>query len=176
VRLGVSLVDESGVQVWAESFQGTTDDPFALEDRVIAAGTRAIRVGNLAPVRYRDPTTGEWRSDAPQFDHLAVLLRMYAYQPQAAAMLPLLLHDAAEGRYEGLLAQSRMLVGDVSDSMMIGMQLSVICTEDAADLRDDPTDADTVLGTDLVAFSMAQCAAWPKGERPAGRGRPRSRC
>jgi pimeloyl-ACP methyl ester carboxylesterase len=85
-----------------------------------------------------------------------------------AAMLPLLLHDAAEGRYEGLLAQSRMLVGDVSDSMMIGMQLSVICTEDAAELRDDPTDADTVLGTDLVAFSMAQCAAWPKGTRPAG--------
>jgi pimeloyl-ACP methyl ester carboxylesterase len=136
--------------------------------RNLATVRERLKAGNLAPVRYRDPTTGEWRSDAPQFDHLAVLLRMYAYQPQAAAMLPLLLHDAAEGRYEGLLAQSRMLVGDVSDSMMIGMQLSVICTEDAADLRDDPTDADTVLGTDLVAFSMAQCAVWPKGERPAG--------
>ena len=136
--------------------------------RNLATVRERLKAGNLAPVRYRDPTTGEWRSDAPQFDHLAVLLRMYAYQPQAAAMLPLLLHDAAEGRYEGLLAQSRMLVGDVSDSMMIGMQLSVICTEDAADLRDDPTDADTVLGTDLVAFSKAQCAVWPKGTRPAG--------
>ncbi len=148
--------------------QGNLGDPA----RNLATVRERLKVGNLAPVRYRDPTTGEWRSDAPRFDHLAVLLRMYAYQPQAAAMLPLLLHDAAEGRYEALLAQSRMLVGDVSDSMMIGMQLSVICTEDAADLRDDPTDADTVLGTDLVAFSMAQCAVWPKGTRPADFRKP----
>lgn len=126
-----------------------------------------LKAGGLAPVRYRDPTTGAWRSDTPRFAHLAMLLRLYAYQPQAAAMLPLVLRDAAQGRYESLLAQSRLMVDSVSDLIMHGMQLSVLCTEDDADLRVDGADAGSVLGTDMVAFSKAQCAVWPRGTRPA---------
>jgi pimeloyl-ACP methyl ester carboxylesterase len=124
-----------------------------------------LKVGNLAPVRYRDPTTGEWRSEVPEFGHLAVLLRLYAYQPQAAAMLPLLLHDASQGHYENLLAQSRMIHANVSDAIMHGMQLSVMCSEDDADLHVDPADADRVIGSDFIAVAKAQCAVWPKGVR-----------
>ena len=127
-----------------------------------------LAVGNLAPVRFRDPVTGEWRSDTPEFGDLAMLLRMYAYQPAAAATLPLLLSEAAKGHYEPLLAQSSMLLDSVSDAIMHGMQLSVMCTEDYPDLQADPADAETVLGTELVDFSRAQCAVWPVGERPAG--------
>ena len=126
-----------------------------------------LQVGNMAPVRFRDPVSGEWRSESPAFGDLAILLRMYAYQPAAAATLPLLLSEAANGHYEPLLAQSRMLLDNVSDTIMHGMQLSVMCTEDYPELQASPDDAGTVLGTDLVDFSRAQCAVWPQGERPA---------
>jgi pimeloyl-ACP methyl ester carboxylesterase len=125
-----------------------------------------LRAGNLAPVRYRDPVSGEWRSDTPRYSHLAVLLRLYAYQPEVASMLPLLVHEAAEGRYEGLLAQARAIYSSVAEGIMHGMQLSVLCTEDP-ELAADPNDADTVLGVNLVNFARTQCEVWPKGERPA---------
>ncbi|MCA1714986.1 MAG: alpha/beta hydrolase [Gammaproteobacteria bacterium] len=104
-----------------------------------------LRAGGLPAVRYRDPTTGQWRSEVPEFGHLAMLLRMYAYQPQATALLPLILHDAAQGRYESLLAQSRMLAGDLSELIVHGMQLSVLCSEDNADLSVDDADIDSAL-------------------------------
>ncbi|WP_202844973.1 alpha/beta hydrolase [Luteimonas saliphila] len=128
-----------------------------------------LQAGGIAPVRYRDPVSGEWREEVPRFGHLAGLLRMYAYQPSMAATLPLVLHEAAQQRYESLLAQSRMLSSQMSDMMAIGMGLSVSCSEDAAEFgeRDADADADTVLGNLLVDMLAAQCAAWPKGARAA---------
>ena len=138
-------------------------DPAANLARVRAA----LEAGDVAPVRFRDPVSGGWTSDTPGFSDLAILLRMYAYQPAAAATLPLLLSEAAGGNYEPLLAQSRMLLDSVSEAIMHGMQLSVLCTEDYPELEADPEDAATVLGSELIDFSRAQCAVWPTGERPA---------
>lgn len=133
----------------------------------LVAVRQRLQAGGLPAVRYRDPTTGEWRSEVPTFGHLGTLLRLYAYQPQAAATLPLVLHEASAGRYETLLAQSRLIMGSVSDAIMHGMQLSVSCSEDGDELKVDEADADSVLGTDFVAFARAQCAVWPRGRRPA---------
>jgi pimeloyl-ACP methyl ester carboxylesterase len=136
-------------------------DPAAHLPRVAAT----LRSGGLEPVRYRDPVTGEWREETPGYGHLALLLRMYAYQPATMATLPLLLYEASQGRYEALLAQARMMTADIGDMISHGMQLSVVCTEDFPDLRSRPEDADTVLGAELVDFTMAQCEVWPRGER-----------
>jgi pimeloyl-ACP methyl ester carboxylesterase len=125
-----------------------------------------LRAGNLAPVRYRDPVSGEWRNDEPEYGHLSTLLRLYSYEPAAASMLPLILHDASAGHYESLLAQARRIYGSVSDAIMHGMQLSVMCTEEP-ELAEDLKDEDTVLGVDLVNFVRAQCDVWPKGKRAA---------
>lgn len=133
----------------------------------LATVRTALEAGNLAPVTFRDPVTGEWRTETPGFGHLALLLRMYSYQPAAASTLPLLLSEAADGRYEALLAQSAMMLDGVTDTIMHGMQLSVTCTEDFPELAAQPDDADTVLGTLLVDYTRIQCEAWPKGERPA---------
>ena len=127
---------------------------------------KRLRAGNLAPVRYRDPVSGEWRSDPPAYSHLSTLLRLYAYQPEAASMLPLIVHDASEGHYESLIAQARSIYNDVSDAIMHGMQLSVMCTEDV-ELAPNPADAGTVMGAEFIEFVRAQCDVWPKGERPA---------
>jgi pimeloyl-ACP methyl ester carboxylesterase len=125
-----------------------------------------LRAGKLPAVRYRDPVSGEWRSDSPAYSHLSLLLRLYAYQPEAASMLPLIVHDASEGRYEGLLAQARSIYTDVSEQIMHGMQLSVLCSEDT-ELTPNPADASTIMGAEFVDFTRAQCAVWPKGERAA---------
>ena len=91
---------------------------------------------------------------------------MYAYQPSMAATLPLVLHEASQQRYESLLAQSRMLTGQLGDAMAVGMGLSVSCSEDAADFGEgNGQDDGTVLGPILVDTLRAQCAVWPKGTR-----------
>lgn len=132
----------------------------------LAAVREQLAAGKLGAVRYRDPLSGEWRSDTPSYGHLALLLRLYSYQPEIAAMLPLIVHEAAEGHYEGLLAQARSLYDGVSESIMHGMQLSVLCSEDP-ELVENTDDADTVMGIEFVNFVRAQCGVWPKGQRPA---------
>ncbi|MGY1521206.1 alpha/beta fold hydrolase [Luteimonas sp. A482] len=127
-----------------------------------------LQAGGIAPVRYRDPVSGEWREEVPRDGHLIGLLRMYAYQPSMAATLPLLLHEAAQQRYESLLAQSRMLSSQMNDSMAMGMGLSVSCSEDAAEFRSAADDDATVLGNLLVDLMQQQCAVWPKGVRSEG--------
>lgn len=124
-----------------------------------------LQAGGIAPVRYRDPVSGEWREEVPRFGHLAGLLRMYAYQPAMSATLPLVLHEAAQGRYESLLAQSRMLSRQLGDMIAIGMGLSVGCAEDVAELRRNDDDEATVLGNALVDMMAAQCEVWPRGAR-----------
>ena len=117
-------------------------------------------------VRYRDPFTGELADGELTYGHLAGVVRMYAYAPMAAAMLPLGLHEAAQGRGDTLMAQASMLFGQLGDQITHGMQLSVLCAVDAAGLKIDPADAQSVLGTEFIEFSLAQCATWPTGAMP----------
>jgi pimeloyl-ACP methyl ester carboxylesterase len=118
-------------------------------------------------VRYRDGGTGEWREDRLTPDRIAGMVRMYAYMPVVATLLPVLIHDANQGHYENLAALSRMMTGELKDAMAMGMQLSVVCSEDAASLVARKEDADTLLGNGLTESMAAMCAAWPKGEVPA---------
>lgn len=118
-------------------------------------------------VTYRDGMSGERRQERLTPAHVAGLTRMFAYAPAAAAVLPLLLAEAVRGDYPSLMALSDMVTRQVGDQIMHGMQLSVICSEDDAELRSDPADADSLLGNVMVEFSRAQCAVWPKGVRPA---------
>jgi pimeloyl-ACP methyl ester carboxylesterase len=119
-------------------------------------------------VAYRDAMTGEAKRDVLTPGHLVNLTRMFAYSPQAAGLLPLEINEAAQGRYEPIMALSHLITGTVGEQIMTGMQLSVICTEDAADMHADPRDVDSLLGQDMVTVLAAQCAVWPKGVRPDG--------
>ncbi len=118
------------------------------------------------PVNYRDALTGEEKREMLTRGHLALVVRMYAYLPALAASLPLTLAEAKKGRYEPLMAQAKMVGGELGDSMTAGMQLSVICSEDGDGLKADPAYADSVLGNELVETLREQCAVWPHGERP----------
>ncbi len=119
------------------------------------------------PVTYRDPATGEERTEKLTRAHLALIARMYAYVPMLAASLPLTLSEAAKGHYEPLMAQARLIGGDLEESLSAGMQLSVVCSEDADAMKADPAYADSVLGNEMIDLLHAQCAIWPKGARSA---------
>jgi pimeloyl-ACP methyl ester carboxylesterase len=136
-------------------------DPRRNLDRLAAELRSAPR-----SLRYRDALTGVEKNGELSYGHLAAVVRLYAYAPMAAAMLPLTLHEAAQGRAELLMAQAEMLMGQLSDQIMHGMQLSVLCSEDAPQLRADSADANSVLGTEFVDFTLAQCAVWPKAAVP----------
>lgn len=123
--------------------------------------------GELSEVRFRDSVTGQWHSEVPQSGHLGLLLRMYSYQSLTAAILPLVIHQAAQGDWEPLLAQSRTLGRSLSEQLAHGMELSVICAEDADELSVNEADRNTLMGTIFVEYLQAQCSVWPRGQRPA---------
>ncbi len=118
-------------------------------------------------VDYRDPLTGAFIHGTLTRADVAMLARMYSYQPIALAVLPLTLADALKGHYGPLKAQASLLNGSLADSMTTGMQLSVICSEDADGLKADPAQDASVLGNELVTALQTQCSIWPHGQRPA---------
>jgi pimeloyl-ACP methyl ester carboxylesterase len=117
-------------------------------------------------VSYLDPLTNERRTDTLTAESVSSVVRLHAYAPQQFAMVPMLLASAAEGRYEVMMSQARMIEEMLGDMISVGLQLSVSCAEDAPWLRADPADNDTLLGTSFVEFVRAQCEIWPRGSVP----------
>lgn len=142
---------------------GPLGDPRAVLDRLLALASDE----DAPMVRYRDGITGELHEDRLTRGHIAAVARMYAYSPMTAALLPLTLAQAAGGHPEALMAQARMMVSSLDEQIHHGMQLSVMCSEDAGEMAVREDDADTVLGNELVTMTLAQCAVWPRRERPA---------
>jgi pimeloyl-ACP methyl ester carboxylesterase len=122
---------------------------------------------NPHEVSFRDPQSYQTVKRMLDEDSLASVVRMFAYTPATAALLPLSIDAAAHGDVGPLLGQAKLLSGELSELMGSGMQYSVICSEDADLLTVRPQDAQTILGTRMVDALKAVCTVWPKGTRPA---------
>ena len=122
---------------------------------------------NPHTVSFRDPQTYETVVRPLSEFSLASVVRMFAYQPETAALLPLSINAAAHGDVGPLLGQAKLLNGDLSGDMNNGMSMSVICSEDADLLQPRPEDQHTILGNHLIDALKAQCEVWPHGARPA---------
>ena len=127
---------------------------------------RRVRAGSRS-VTIRHPRTHALLQVPFNETALAGVVRLFSYAPQATALLPLLLDEAARNRPEPLLAQAELLYASVSEQLAHGLELSVGCAEDVDLLRTRPEDRDTLLGNAFVEFLQAQCAVWPHGTRPA---------
>ncbi|GGA26400.1 alpha/beta fold hydrolase [Dyella nitratireducens] len=121
---------------------------------------------NPHKVSFRDPETYETVERPLSEFSLASVVRMFAYQPETAALLPLSINAAAHGDVGPLLGQAKILSGDLSGDMNNGMSMSVICSEDADLLQPRPQDQNAILGNHLVDALKAQCDVWPHGARP----------
>jgi pimeloyl-ACP methyl ester carboxylesterase len=122
---------------------------------------------NPHQVSFRDPQNYQTVKRMLDEDALASVVRMFAYTPATAALLPLSIDAAARGDVGPLLGQAKLLSGELSELMGSGMQYSVICAEDADLLTARSQDAQTILGTRMVDALKAVCSVWPKGTRPA---------
>ena len=116
---------------------------------------------------FRDPITFASITLRLTDRRLAGLVRLFAYAPESAALLPLSIAEGLKGNYTPLAGQTQLLQEDMSASMNGGMQASVVCAEDADLLKDNPDEAATLLGTSLVDALRAMCSVWPHGSRPA---------
>lgn len=174
----VALGGDHGVNLdiaLAAQFQRCRDDS-ACRD---AFGDPAATLAELRQ-RWRDePTTvviTDPRSRQPaevplNHDILAGVVRLYAYSPETIALLPLLLHQAREGDPQPLVSQALTIFADMDDMIAHGMQLSVICGEDAPWMTANPHD-DSLIGPDLVDLMLAQCEVWPTRRAPAAFKQP----
>ncbi len=120
-----------------------------------------------ATVTYRDPTSGAQRDGVVTPDTVTGLAFLFSYAPQTASLLPLMLDEAAQGRYGPLMSLSQLMVSNVGGQMTRGMQWSVICAEDAARYQEDGRVADTILGPGVARMFFGACRTWPTGTPPA---------
>lgn len=117
-------------------------------------------------VDYRDPTTAQVKQTTVNSDTVTGLAFLFSYLPQTAALLPLVLDEASQGRYEPLASLHQLMSRNVGDTMARGMQWSVVCAEDADRLGSQDTNG-TLLGPELAKMFFAACSQWPHGSRPA---------
>lgn len=123
-------------------------------------------------VVLQDPTSHQPLTVPFNDAALLWIARFFSYSPESASLLPLLLHDAAQGRPQALLAQVLLLARKLPEQMAHGLELSVICAEDADRLQVRPEAADTLMGNEVIGLLKAQCAQWPHGKVPADFNQP----
>ena len=123
-------------------------------------------------VSFPDPISFRQKTETLNGDSMASLVRMFAYAPETAALLPHTIQQSLLGNDAPLLGQIGILELGIESLARSGMQLSVICAEDADRLAANDADADTLLGKRMVDVLKAQCAIWPRGQRPADFNEP----
>jgi pimeloyl-ACP methyl ester carboxylesterase len=137
----------------------------------------AVRVKALlerlerTPVKTRlvHPRTGLEDDVTVNAGLIASTLFAALYSPLAGSLIPALVERAERDDFQGMLALALMNSG-LAENMALGMQLSVLCTEDFG--RITPEDAEreaagTLFGRHLLETRMKACEFWPKGTVPA---------
>ena len=96
-------------------------------------------------------------------------IRFLNYHSATQALLPLLTHEAvSSGRLDRLAAQAQLVMGNLSESLSRGMELTIICSEDFPFMTGMPDHSDTLLGNVMAEVLELQCGLWPRGEVPDG--------
>lgn len=107
---------------------------------------------------------------------LNAALRLLSYSGGGASLVPVLLHEAAGGDLAPLAAQSVMLTRQVGNSLAVGMQNTVICSEDVPSFAVSEAErralTATYQGTDQLDALGQICQEWPRGPVDADLHRP----
>ena len=115
------------------------------------------------------PVTGTPEPLLLTAETLAVAVRFLSYTSESQALLPLLVHEAVEtGELRRLASQAMLVMGDLTEVLARGMELSVLCSEDYPFLDTEADQSDTLLGDVMLRGIEAQCAVWPRGVVPDG--------
>ena len=135
----------------------------------LAARVRAlVQRLEAAPPRVRivNPRTGVAEEIVVEARVVASILFGALYSPLTSSLVPTLVAHAEQNDFTSLFALA--YAGDSgTENMSVGMQLSVLCSEDAS--RVTPADVareatGTIFGTHLFGGQLRACEMWPKGQ------------
>lgn len=137
----------------------------------LAANFSALQkdlAGHAVSVSLRDPLTGAPRVEQLTWEKVATAVRLMSYQSETAALLPLLIHQAAvQHDYLPLMSTALLFTDQLQESFAQAMGVSVVCTEDAPFFSDDPALQrqlrDTYLGPSTLDSITKSCRLWPRG-------------
>jgi pimeloyl-ACP methyl ester carboxylesterase len=133
----------------------------------------STRIGNLLQrleqspptVRIVHPRTGVAEDVRVQARVVASILFSALYSPLTGSIVPALVDHAERNEFQSFFALG--LAGEGSDeNMSVGMQLSVLCSEDAPRVTQSDVEqaaAGTLFGTHLLSNQLEACAMWPRG-------------
>ncbi len=144
----------------------------ALEERLDGLLERLGRGPIQASIRH--PVTGEPRQISISRAAFASGLRGFLYVPRHAALVPWIVERAAAGDFGPFTALALETLGWSTDTMSLGVTLSVVCSEDVSRLRESdvgPAVEGTFLGRSEIDQWRALCALWPAGPLPEGADR-----
>jgi pimeloyl-ACP methyl ester carboxylesterase len=115
------------------------------------------------------PKTGVRTELSISREGFAAAVRMVLYSPELQSLLPLTVHRAAKGDYDGLVAQVALFGDGLQEHLSFGLFLSIVCTEDMP--RITPREAaregeGTFMGDAMYRDLAAACAVWPRGPLP----------
>jgi len=124
--------------------------------------------GRSVSVSLRDPLTGAPRTEQLTWEKVATAVRLMSYQSETAALLPLLIHQAAvQHDYLPLMSTALLFTDQLQESFAQGMGVAVVCTEDAPFISDDAQLQkqlhDTYLGPSTLDSIVKSCRVWPRG-------------
>jgi pimeloyl-ACP methyl ester carboxylesterase len=138
----------------------------AYPDLAARAQTLFGRLDTHPPrVKVAHPRTGVAEEIEVTSKVVAGIIFSALYSPLTASLLPSLIERAEHDDFQGLLALA--FAGEsTTDSMSLGMQLSVLCSEDSPRYTIEDISraaAGTLFGTRLLSGQVAACQFWPKG-------------
>lgn len=117
-------------------------------------------------VKVTHPRTGESADIKITARMLSNIIVFTLYIPTASALVPALIDRAEKNDFQGMLALSSIGDGGGASGMSLGMQLSVLCAEDAPRNTADELAreaAPTLFGKYVMKLQSDACAFWPRG-------------
>jgi pimeloyl-ACP methyl ester carboxylesterase len=118
-----------------------------------------------ARVEVMHPRTGIRETVTLEARVVAGVLFAALYSPLTSSLVPSLIARAEQDDFQNLLALA--YAGESDDNMSVGMQLSVLCSEDAQRLTEEDVNREssgTVFGLHLLRGQLKACEIWPRGD------------
>lgn len=132
------------------------------------AGLRAAWSGWLAALPQRvslqHPLTGKTETFTLTRAMAVAAVHGALYVPALAQALPVAMHEATQGRPQGLLTLGSSLTSRKGAGLAMGMHFSVVCTEDLSHLAAAHRPAASADFGDGARFYEKACAQWPRGD------------
>ena len=113
------------------------------------------------------PSTGRPEDLSFGVNEFAGAIRLLAYSPGSISLMPLLVHEAANGNFVPLASQYQMTVIALADALALGMHNSIMCNEDVPFYDKTTIDYEALAASYMGTFQLealeAICSVWPEG-------------